>query len=43
MDPDLEPYACVQTFTLNDHVKYTSLVPLNCVIFVNILGIVTPM
>ena len=37
------PYACVQRFTLNDHIKHTSLVPLNSVIYVNILGIVTPM
>ena len=28
---------------LNDHMKYTSLVPLNNVIYVNILGIVTAM
>ena len=38
-----DPYACVPRFTLNDHKKHTSLVPLNSVIYVNILGIVTPM
>ena len=37
------PCACVQRFTLIDHSKHTSLVPLNSVINVNILGIVTPM
>ena len=37
------PYACIQRFTLNDHMKHTSLVLLNSVIYVNILSIVTPM
>ena len=37
------PDTCVQRFTLNDHIKHTSMVPLNSAIYVNILGIVTPM
>ena len=32
------PHACVQRLTLNDHIKHTSLVTLNSVIYVNILG-----
>ena len=36
------PYACVQRFTLHEHIKYPSLVPLNSVIYVNTFGIVTP-
>ena len=32
------PCACVQSFTLIDHFKLTSLVLLNIVIYMNILG-----